>query len=104
MVLEGRKLIGSAQRRTAYALLQQGSLLLGPGHLRLADYLAAPESERARVRKALRDSAAHAGDLLGSAAPLERWAAALLEVLPPGTRRVAGEEGLALLQRPAVRA
>jgi len=102
VVLEGRKLVGSAQRRTAGALLQQGSLLLGPGHLRLADYLAAPESERARVREALRDSAAHAGDLLGAAAPLERWAAALLEVLPPGTRRVAAEEGLARLRTPAV--
>ncbi len=93
VVLEGRKLIGSAQRRTAHALLQQGSLLLGPGHVRLADYLAVPEVERARVREALRDSAAHAGGILGPAAPLERWAAALLEVLPPGTRRVAGGGG-----------
>jgi lipoate-protein ligase A len=38
-VVDGRKLMGSAQRRSGGALLQQGSLLVGPGHERLADYL-----------------------------------------------------------------
>jgi len=39
-VVDGRKLMGSAQRRTGSALLQPGSLLVGPGHERLGDYLA----------------------------------------------------------------
>ena len=96
IVLEGRKLVGSAQRRTARALLQQGSLLLGDGHERLADYLAVAAGEREGIRRALRASATHAGALLGSEAPLQRWANALIEVLPPGTQRIEGEAGLNL--------
>ncbi|MFI5370617.1 MAG: biotin/lipoate A/B protein ligase family protein [Candidatus Eisenbacteria bacterium] len=86
VVLEGGKLVGSAQRRTARALLQQGSLLLGDGHLRLADYLRIPASARERVRDGLRAAATHAGPWLGSDAPLERWADALWSVLGPGVR------------------
>lgn len=97
IVLEGRKLVGSAQRRTARALLQQGSILLGPGHLRLADFLAAPAGTRERVREALARAATDAGRWLGGHEPLERWAEALIAELPAGTRRVGGEEGLALL-------
>jgi len=35
----GRKLVGSAQRRFKKAVLQHGSIILGPQHLRLVDYL-----------------------------------------------------------------
>jgi lipoate-protein ligase A len=54
-VVSGRKLMGSAQRRTAGALLQQGSLLVGPGHERLACVLqgADPAQERALARGAV---------------------------------------------------
>ena len=90
IVLEGRKLVGSAQRRTARALLQQGSVLLGEGHLRLADYVRAADDERQALRQSLADSATHAGVVLGAAVPLERWAAALLAALPANTRRVDG--------------
>jgi lipoate-protein ligase A len=94
IVIEGRKLVGSAQRRTARALLQQGSLLLGPAHLRLADFLAIPDPARERVRAGLDQAAAHAGRWLGSRPPLARWADALQAELPPDTRRVEGDEGL----------
>ncbi len=94
IVLAGRKLVGSAQRRTARALLQQGSLLLGAGHLRLADYLALPEARRAWCRATLDAAAADAGRWLGPVAPLERWAEALMAVLPPGTQRVEGTPDL----------
>jgi lipoate-protein ligase A len=97
IVLEGRKLVGSAQRRTSRALLQQGSVLLGDGHLRLADYVPAADDERDALRQLLAASATHAGGALGVAAPLERWAAALLAVLPAGTRRVDGAAGLRLI-------
>jgi lipoate-protein ligase A len=36
----GKKLVGSAQRRYGTMILQHGSLLLGPQHRRLAEYLA----------------------------------------------------------------
>ena len=97
IVLGGKKLVGSAQRRTARALLQQGSVLLGTGHERLADYLALPDDERAAVRAVLATSAAHAGGVLGPDPPLERWADALMAELPAGTRRVEGAAGLPLL-------
>ena len=99
VVLEGRKLIGSAQRRTARALLQQGSLLLGNGHLRLTDYLAIPEGARAAARAALdaRSHGAHA--FFGSDPPLEDWGDALMRELP-GARRLDGAAGLFLLTPP----
>lgn len=97
VALEGRKLIGSAQRRTAAALLQQGSLLLGEGHLRLADYLAVPASRREAIRGALRLSTAHAGGQLGPDPPLSMWSEALLAELPPGVRRREGAVGAKLL-------
>jgi lipoyl(octanoyl) transferase len=47
---EGRKLVGSAQRRIGNAVLQHGSLLLGDAHLRLSDYLALDENSRRDIR------------------------------------------------------
>ena len=41
LAVGGRKLLGSAQRRGRHALLQQGSLLVGPGHQGLARHLRA---------------------------------------------------------------
>jgi lipoyl(octanoyl) transferase len=38
--VEGRKLVGSAQRRIGSAVLQHGSILIGDAHLRLPQYLA----------------------------------------------------------------
>lgn len=51
--VEGRKLVGSAFRQTRHAFLQHGSLLRGPAHLELVDYLAGasrPEKEMHRER------------------------------------------------------
>ncbi|HVP15164.1 MAG TPA: hypothetical protein VMS88_06445 [Terriglobales bacterium] len=96
IVLGGRKLVGSAQRRTARALLQQGSVLLGPSHLRLADFLAVPGPERATIRSALERASAHAGAWLEASAPLTRWADALAAPLDPSAR-LDGEAGRFLL-------
>jgi lipoate-protein ligase A len=96
IVLAGRKLAGSAQRRGARALLQQGSVLLGPGHERLADYLSLAEPERAAARNGLAIAAAHAGLALGPDPPLARWADALVAELP-GVRRFDGAAGEHLL-------
>lgn len=97
IVRGGRKLVGSAQRRTAVALLQQGSVLLGDGHLRLIDYLRAPDSSRSEIREQLRAHSTHAGDVLGAAESLESWASALAPDLSGPLLRLAGEEGEFLL-------
>lgn len=44
ITVAGRKLVGSAQRRGRRAFLQHGSLLTGPGHLKLYAALAGAES------------------------------------------------------------
>ena len=95
--LGGRKLVGSAQRRTATALLQQGSVLLGPGHLRLVDYLALDEPAREPARLALARNAAAGVAHARVARGLERWADAIARALGPGVRRFFGDEGASLL-------
>ena len=40
LVIEGKKLVGSAQRRKHNAVLQQGSIIAGPQYLKLADFVA----------------------------------------------------------------
>lgn len=97
VVIGDRKLVGSAQRRTAGAYLQQGSVLLGEGHLRIADYLGLAMDAREPVREALRRAAMPASPWLGTAPPLERWADALLAELGAAASRVEGAFGLNLL-------
>ena len=95
--LDGRKLVGSAQRRTAAALLQQGSVLLGPGHLRLVDYLRIAGDARDRARQALEANARPGGERLGRDRRLERWEESLAGVLGGRACRYSGEEGARLL-------
>lgn len=61
----GRKLVGSAQRRFGSAVLQHGSILLGPAHLRLADFLALPAGERELIRRDMERHTVTAADILG---------------------------------------
>ena len=87
LVRGGRKLAGSAQRRGARAYIQQGSVLLSDGHLRLADYLKLPEPARESARAALAWASMHAGDVVSPAEPLETWADAIERVLGGQVRR-----------------
>lgn len=57
LLVHGRKLLGSAQRRTATAFLQHGSLLVGPAHENLAECVLAPNQA---VRQATRAKLRHA--------------------------------------------
>ncbi len=51
---QGRKLVGSAQRRYDNSILQHGSILVGTFHLHLADYIAALKGTRVeKFRQAL---------------------------------------------------
>ena len=53
LVVNGRKILGSAQRRGSRAFLQHGSLLIGEGHLGLVDCLKLAEVARSRWRERL---------------------------------------------------
>jgi len=55
--VQGRKLVGSAQRRFADAVLQHGSILIGPEHCDLAFFLA--RGDQARRQSIHRFMAAH---------------------------------------------
>jgi lipoate-protein ligase A len=72
LLLEGRKLAGIAQRVSRGALLQQGSLLLGDTHVRLAEFV--PVTDRERLRRELGEAAAVAGRWLGADRSLSRLA------------------------------
>lgn len=54
ITVAGRKLVGSAQRRGRAAFLQHGSLLTGPGHLRLFGGLVGNRADARRARLAER--------------------------------------------------
>lgn len=103
LTLGARKFAGIAQRECGGALLQQGSLLLGDSHLRLAAWLRLPDGERARVREALAASTAHAGRWLPPGTPIGALGDALAASLP-GARRLSGAEGDALAGAPGARA
>jgi hypothetical protein len=79
-------------------LLQQGSLLLGDSHVKLAAYLRVPEAERERLRENWRATAAPAGRWLGGEPPLARLAGAITEELGSASVRLdpSGAERLGL--------
>ena len=65
----GRKLVGSAQRRYGEVLLQHGSILLGDAHLNIVDFMRiAPESRQA-MRERLASRTTTLGEILSSPLP-----------------------------------
>ena len=88
LTIGGRKFAGIAQRRQGDSLLQQGSLLLGSGHLRLVDYQRIAPGARDAARVALASASVDAGSHVGSDRRLERFADA-----------IAGAAGLSLERR-----
>ena len=91
LLLEGRKLAGIAQRVVRGALLQQGSLLLGPGHAELSRFLAVDDDVRGSMRAAALEGSAEAGRWLGDDRSLERLADAW-SICWPEARVVRGGE------------
>ena len=74
----GRKLIGSAQRRVNGAILQHGSLLTGPAHLRLLDLLVTiPAPLQEEWRKQLEQGSIHLGECIDRELDVEELAACL---------------------------
>ncbi len=74
---EGKKLVGSAQRRYEQSILQHGSILVGTFHLRLADYIKALKGVRAeRFRQALAEKTISISQILSTPVNYDRlvWA------------------------------
>lgn len=76
----GRKLVGSAQRRTRGALLQHGSILAGSEHLLLTDMLPAP----APAETSLAESSTHLGECIDGPVDTEAVAAQLAQAFADG--------------------
>ena len=78
IVAGGRKLVGSAQRRTDRAVLQHGSLLLDASHSGLADLLRVrSDGEREVLRRMLTEKTADLKTLLEAAPGFRRTATAV---------------------------
>jgi len=60
---QGRKLVGSAQRRLGNTILQHGSILIGPDHLRLVNYLSYSKDRQEEVLRHLQDRTVHLNEL-----------------------------------------
>jgi lipoate-protein ligase A len=76
---EGRKLAGIAQREVSGARLQQGTLLVGRAHLRLADYLAIAPDAREGLRRTLEAASMPLAAGRAAAWSFESFAAAVRE-------------------------
>lgn len=73
----GRKLAGLAQRRLSRALLTQGTILAGPGHERLGDFLAGDAGGKRAARESLASGTVTAFEVGGAAATFGCFAQAL---------------------------
>jgi lipoate-protein ligase A len=62
---EGKKVVGSAQRRFGNAVLQHGSILLGNEHLRLGEFLRIPDEEKTKMKELLRRESSALSDICG---------------------------------------
>jgi len=65
IMVNGRKLVGSAQRQMGDILLQHGSVLIGAAHLRIVEAMSLAPEVRARTRESLRSSTICLGELVG---------------------------------------
>lgn len=65
----GRKLVGSAQRRYGAVLLQHGSILLGDAHLDIVDFLSVKPELRQGMRERLAERTATLSDILPGPLP-----------------------------------
>jgi lipoyl(octanoyl) transferase len=76
---EGRKLVGSAQRRFGGAVLQHGSILIGAAHLELSSMLALPDEQRAMIRQDMERHTVTLNEILGREARAEEVAECLAQ-------------------------
>ena len=104
----GRKLVGSAQRRFSgearEVVLQHGSLLCGPAHKRLADYLSAGDpAQVARVRSDLEEKTVDLAEVSGGPVDVERLAVCIRKGFEQAWGIVFRADGEFAVDRPALR-
>jgi lipoate-protein ligase A len=63
---QGRKVVGSAQKIGARAILQHGSIPLGRDYLKVTEYMAAPTDARQKLHRELAEKTRCLEDLLGA--------------------------------------
>ena len=80
IVVAGRKLVGSAQRRWPGAVLQHGSILVGPEHLRIAELFCARRDGVLRVRTRLEKRTAWLRQFLPRPPALEEFSARMAQL------------------------
>lgn len=76
--VEGKKIVGSAQRRFANTLLQHGSLMLSAKHKQLVNYLNLSEQAKAQMQKDLDDKTTSVEERLGYIPKLDEMKEAIL--------------------------
>ena len=76
LVVDGKKLVGSAQRRKHRAVLQQGSIIAGPQYLQLADFLT-EYSET--VREELTNHSTYIESILGEIPEYKNFTEAMID-------------------------
>jgi lipoate-protein ligase A len=74
VTFEGRKVIGSAQRRFGTVVLQHGSILLHDDHLKLPEYLTLAPVDRSRMLEHLRQETSTLSEVFGRAIGIEECA------------------------------
>lgn len=75
---QGRKLVGSAQRRFDRVILQHGSFLLGPQHRKIADFITDPsKSIHELLEDALTSRTTEAETILGRPVPFDEAVVAI---------------------------
>lgn len=79
IVWQGRKLVGSAQRRTKQAFLQHGSIVWGDAHLGLVDLLEFPEVQKPAILADLQSHSVSLGQIPGCATDPETIISALVQ-------------------------
>ncbi len=80
LLFDGRKLVGSAQRRYGDILLQHGSILLGPAHLKIVDLLDLSDEVRNEMRRRLAGGTATLSEAIDGEMPA-------IEAIAEGLRR-----------------
>jgi lipoate-protein ligase A len=106
ILAQGKKVIGSAQRRFRDGVLQHGSILLREGHERLLDFLAGNEAGLAVERARLQHHTATLAQAAGRAVTFEEMKLALkrgfeekLEIVLQDDEVLAAEAELAEMER-----
>ena len=75
----GKKLVGSAQRKFGDIVLQHGSILIGEHHKNIVNYLLVDERLKERLRKEINEKTVCLNEIVGRELSYEETASALIK-------------------------